>query len=466
TYPARPLAIPPRIAGEPMGNLLELLKDPIIRTRHHARMELRLHPKKEVVKALGGWVAGLDANDPRYEHHLLEALWVHQHHHAVNQGLLVKVLNARDPRARAAATRVLSFWGDDIGNPLSLLRPRIADAHARVRAEALRAVSYIDTKEAVSVALDIMAKPMDKYLNYLLGETMRVLDHHLAVEKEDGTMQAGVLLDKTRNLVDYQLGRLSVDELLALERPSTNPRYEAVHEAILKRSGMILAEREASVAALARSNKTDVAAELTRIIQGLDGAKASGALIVDHGKMLLPLDGELLLDQRPALEGLAKGGKTPAGRQMGYAALMNSRFMEEAWTIAGKDSGRLRDLLGAVSALTSTAALDKIYDRFLPLLDSKDATLRDAAIQASTSFPNPGEKIFAKLVSILESGDSTHAAIQALHRMHTYYWYQGMLPDVVRTVISFAQGIPVADRNKAPFLDAVHLVKEMSTRFL
>ena len=181
--------------------------------------------------------------------------------------------------------------------------------------------------------------------------------------------------------------------------------------------------------------------------------------------MLLPLDGDLLLDQRPSLEALAKGGKTSAGRQMGYAALMNSRFMDEAWSIAGKDPGRLRDLLGSVSALTSESALARIYERFQPFLDSENATLRDAAIQASTNFPNHGEEVFSKLVSILESGSSTHAVIQAMHRMHTHYWHQGILPDVARKILEFAEGIPADDRNKAPFLDAVQLVQEMTKKF-
>ena len=49
--------------------------------------------------------------------------------------------------------------------------------------------------------------------------------------------------------------------------------------------------------------------------------------------------------------------------------------------------------------------------------------------------------------------------------MHSYYWHQGKLPDVARKILTVAEGIPVGDRNKAPFLDAIQLVQEMSKRF-
>ncbi len=462
TYPARPLATPPRIAGEPIENLLVLLKDPILRTRHHVRMELREHSTKEVVKALGGWVARLDPNDPHYEHHLLEALWVHQHHDSPNSSLLEKVLNAKDPRARAAAVRVLSFWRDRVRRPLSLIEARLADDHPRVRAEALRAVSYLDSREAASAALEVLHKPMDDYLNYLLNETMRVLDVHLADEQEDGSLQANVLLDRDRKIVDYQLDRLSIDELLGLERDSTNPRYEPIQEAILTRAGMPSAEREAALTALAKSNKTHVADELVRLIRRLDGARADRGVIVDLGKMLLPQEGDAILNQRPALESLAKGGKTSAGRQMAYAVLMNSRFMEEAWGLAGKNPDRLADLLAGVSALTSDAAHTQASERVLPLLDASEAKVRDAAISVAPGLSGDPKVIFAKFATLLGSDQSTHAVIRAMSRLRQDAWDRAKLPAVAAKLVSFAESINANDRNKAPFLDAVALGNTVS----
>jgi hypothetical protein len=179
SYPSRPLVKPPRIAGEPVEKLLDLLKTHEDRTRHHVRMELRERPTEEVVAALEKWVSELDKNHTDYEHHLLEALWVHQHHNAVNEELLKRVLHSPDHRARAAATRVLCYWRDAVNEPLGLLRVQVNDPHPRVRLEAVRACSFFTTPEAAEVALESLNHPQDEYLEYTLDSTMTTLERYL-----------------------------------------------------------------------------------------------------------------------------------------------------------------------------------------------------------------------------------------------------------------------------------------------
>ncbi len=185
TYAGRPLVPPAAIAGEPIAKLLELLKAPEDRTRYRVRRELRRHPSDEVVAELGKWVENLDQTDPNYEHHLLEALWVHQHHNRVNRTLLARVLESPEPRARAAATRVVCYWRDQLDDPLQLLADRATDVHPRVRLEAIRACSFFGSKQndsaarAAEVALSSLEKPTDYYLEYTLKETMDTLDPYL-----------------------------------------------------------------------------------------------------------------------------------------------------------------------------------------------------------------------------------------------------------------------------------------------
>ena len=180
TAKGRPLSSPAKIAGEPTSNVLELLKEKQEeRTRYRARTELRSRPTAEVMAALEAWVSKLDPQDKNFEHHRLEALWLKQAHDVVDAELLKKVLRSPEPKARAAATRVLCYWTDRVGEPLKLLEEQVNDEHPRVRLEAIRALSFFkgdDAAKALEIAVLSLAAPQDDYLKYTLEETMSTLD--------------------------------------------------------------------------------------------------------------------------------------------------------------------------------------------------------------------------------------------------------------------------------------------------
>ncbi|HEX3148349.1 MAG TPA: PVC-type heme-binding CxxCH protein [Gemmataceae bacterium] len=175
----RPLVPRPKIDGASIAELLELLKAPEDFTRDQARRELRLRDSPQVMSALKAWTAALDPKHSDHDHHLLEALWVYQHHDTVNDVLLRQVLQSPDPRARAAATRVLCAWRDRLPNVLSSLRTLVNDGHRRVRLEAVRALSFFRDKEAREIAVEVRSHPLDDYLKYVLDETLATLDQRL-----------------------------------------------------------------------------------------------------------------------------------------------------------------------------------------------------------------------------------------------------------------------------------------------
>ena len=175
-HKTRPLVKPAKIAGEPIADLLELLKAPEDRTRYRAKRELAARDTNQVMSALKDWTGNLDKADENYTHHLLESLWMHQTHNVINQQLLERLLAAKDHRARAAATRVLSFWLEDVPNHKQLLEKSIADKHPRVRLEGVRAVSFLSGDEAIELALGVLENDVDEYTQYTLDETMRRLE--------------------------------------------------------------------------------------------------------------------------------------------------------------------------------------------------------------------------------------------------------------------------------------------------
>jgi HEAT repeat protein len=109
---------------------------------------------------------------------MLEALWVHQQHNVVNEELLKRTLRSPDHRARAAATRVLCYWRDRVKGPLELLKVQVNDENPNVRAEAVRACSFIQSPASLEVALESLNHPDDRYLKFLLEETVNSLEKY------------------------------------------------------------------------------------------------------------------------------------------------------------------------------------------------------------------------------------------------------------------------------------------------
>src|SRR5204863_2232412 len=144
--------------------------------RELAKVELDRHDRTEVVRAVKQWAADLDPKDPAYEHHMTEALLVLQWHNVADTGFLKRMLRSPEPRARAAATRVLCYWRDRVPDALPLLQRQAADEHPRVRLEAIRAASFFPSAEAASVALAALKYPTDYYIDYTLKETLRQLE--------------------------------------------------------------------------------------------------------------------------------------------------------------------------------------------------------------------------------------------------------------------------------------------------
>jgi hypothetical protein len=179
TYKNKPLVEPAKIAGEPIPALLELLKTYEDRTRFRARRELGERPTADVVAAVDAWVKGLDPKDPEHEHHVLEALWVKQHHDAVDVSLLERVLTSPNAEARAAGVRVLCYWRDRTPDVLAKLQRAVNDEHPRVRIEGIRALSFFDSQEALDIAVESLVYDQDDYLEYCLKETMETLDRRI-----------------------------------------------------------------------------------------------------------------------------------------------------------------------------------------------------------------------------------------------------------------------------------------------
>lgn len=184
----RPLVKQVNYQEASIRGLLDLLTHEADWVRLNARQELKKRDEDRVSSALDEWVRALDRSDPAFEHHRLEALWTYQtittHR---SRELLEDILKSPDPRARAAAIRVLYHWRGDA----ALLTEAVADPHPRVRREAVTALGQFASPEALVIALEVLNHPMDKYLDFALWRTCRLLEAHWLPAFQKGRLKAG-----------------------------------------------------------------------------------------------------------------------------------------------------------------------------------------------------------------------------------------------------------------------------------
>ncbi len=164
TYPSRPLVKPAKITDATVEELLDNLKLHEFRTRYRTKRELRARDKDEVLAKLGTWVKNLDKNDSKYEHYVLEALWVTWGLNKIDKDLLKQMLNAKDFRARAAAVKVLRYAGHQIENQVELLKIAANDDNARVRLETIAASSWLDKETGLDILDEVIKKPLDDWM--------------------------------------------------------------------------------------------------------------------------------------------------------------------------------------------------------------------------------------------------------------------------------------------------------------
>ncbi len=164
TYPSRPLLKPAKIFGASVEELLDNLKLPEYRTRYRTRRELRGRDAAEVLPKITQWVANLDKNDPKYEHNVLEALWVSWGFNKVDQKLLRQMLKTKDYHARAAAVRVLRYTGHQVLDQANLLMQAVKDENSRVRLEAIVAASWIGKEKGLPIFAEAKKMPLDDWM--------------------------------------------------------------------------------------------------------------------------------------------------------------------------------------------------------------------------------------------------------------------------------------------------------------
>lgn len=451
----RPVLVPPKIHGEPIQALLELLKEHENHVRQLAKIELGKRDSDAVIAAVNTWIAGLDRAHPDYEHHLMEALWVHQWHNRIDADLLRRMLRSPEAHARAAATRVLSYWRDRVPDALALLAVQARDEHPRVRLQAVRAASFFRETEAVDVALAITGKPTDYYLEYTLEETVKQLRPQWRESLNDPRTYA--IRDAAE--IEYLVRAVPVDELPSL------PKSRVVLEHLVSRVNVPEIARQQALQTLADNRGHSPARVLLDLLDA-PGARDEQSM----ARMLTARPAAELAEVRSRLAALAADTSSPV-RAHGWAALVLADQSFDALWAAAEQAGARQTLLEAIplipdpalraQSFTQVHALVQRSAQRAPDAADPDGALLPAAMLALVSSRQQPETVFPLLAAMVEHGRHLPAAAQAIRALPATSWEPARAFAVATTLIGWARDVPPRQRNERDYLETVQAAEAL-----
>ncbi|HCN76843.1 MAG TPA: dehydrogenase [Verrucomicrobiales bacterium] len=458
TYEGRPLLEPKKIHGESIENLLELLKEWEDNVRQRAKIELAKHDRAQVAAAAKDWAAQLDKNDPEYEHHRLEALWTHQWVDIVDTELLRQVLASPEPRARAAATRVLCYWRDRVPGALDLLKTAVNDPDMRVRMHGVRALSFYrptpDAEKALEIAYDVLKHPADDYINHVFGECQKGLQ---------SVLKTKVLPKDPAALAEF-ISKTSDNDLKSL------PDLEPVLIEKLTRPKLPADVRAKALEELAKITGNDSPVVVVDMLKRVEAAAGKlNATADDLGKLLLAQSPGMIARHGLIIKTLAQEAKQAPVKRVCYAAyIVGDKTPDNLWTAV--NDGERNYLVESIALIPgSEAALRARFQPHLTALLAGGKTnggrLRAVLAALPLTGPENAAANFQLVARHLIEGKERSAAARALLKFPRANWDAALARPVVDNVLAHAKTVPAGNRTRLEYVEVIAAAKEMAALF-
>jgi uncharacterized cupredoxin-like copper-binding protein len=279
-----------------------------------------------------------------------------------------------------------------------------------------------------------------------------------------------ILLDQPARAVEYQLNRLSNDELVLVERNAGDVKYRPVYVAMLTRNGLAPQFRDEALAALVKldkSSRTRVVLEMLAKVRAEDTLVAEKLLA-----LLLAQPSTALSAERAAIMQLLDTASEPFVVRGGYAALMVADGQSEAaWQLASKRDGHLIELIRAIPQIPASGDAGKVRSQlFTPLAavmaDGKDASLAAAAAGA-IGYTRPDAATFDLLAqTIAKSNDAAirSAAVRSLQAIPENAWPQASIAPLARAIVAKVAALSPAERTEPDTLDAIQFGDKLAAK--
>lgn len=274
-----------------------------------------------------------------------------------------------------------------------------------------------------------------------------------------------ILYDTSPRAIEYQLSRLSNDELSRVERSATDAKYRPVFVAILTRAGMPRVDFDESLAALARLDGVSPTRVLLDALGTVpaDGEETAARLI----GALVAQPAAAVTSERAALEAAAAGATTPFVLRGAYGGLLVADgSADRVWDAAAGRDGHLVHLLDAAAVLPAgAAATGSLVPRLSALAAApSDAPTRVAALGALAHL-RPDAATFRLLAAALpEVADEAgrEAVLRGLARIPQSAWPAPDVEPVAREVVSLVRELPPERRTAAIGVEALQVGTALS----
>ena len=387
TASGRDLVQPVKMKGKPIQEVCKNFFALENSTRYRARLELSGRDTKDIVSQVRDFASTLDPQKTVQNRDeaqaLLECLWVLEEHRVPDLELLARVVQAPEPRVRAAAIRTLGHWAGRLENWESTLISAAQDNSALVRAEAVKAAVEFEGLSATEVIFEVATRPTDVELDTVLAYAKGKINVDAIIQD---ALKTGQQLSPAA--AAYVLRNATIEDLLKLDRTV------AVYRAILSRSNATANQMSSALQGLSdmtQTSKIDLLVELIQRAQKGATANVAGLAEVFSQQPL-----EELQSVRAFVEDLAVHGETEEFKRLGYITWVALTGPDDAFLAASQTKARLRDFLDAVPS-ASDVARQTLYEKVQPLIfdlpthlqaEPGSSDLRQQGIQVDYFYPS------------------------------------------------------------------------------
>lgn len=280
---------------------------------------------------------------------------------------------------------------------------------------------------------------------------------------DDQVKAPKIFLDKSRRIIDFQLKRLNNQRLLLVERKDTDAKYLPVHEAILKRDGIAVGDRQKALAAIVKINDSGSVAEIMKVLQSLDqSSKADQRIAEQLTRLLLALEPSELAASSKAFSTFASSDNRLV-RRSAFGGLLASgeQALATATQLASGDVDGRSSLLESIPLVTNQAIRNQIRPFILESLKQGNVNVKRRAIDAFRFVDSEARENFNLVAPFLENDKLRRSAVKMLAATKREDRSAETAAKIAKYMVAFAEKTPAKDRTSNAFLEAMQLTDQL-----